>query len=410
MTPAASLTKAPKLGVIGAFDGFRGFGVMMVLIQHAYPVAESWSSIVDAFFVISGFLITTLLIEEYQRNGGISLKKFYLRRGIRLLPALLATIAFTLVGIGVVDPQYFGLAFRESLAALFYVHNIFFNPIFGAFQILGPAWSLSVEEQFYFFVATVMVVVLAKRWILPLFLVLAGFYVFVNISRMLGHMGPGQAWFHRPDACAMGMMVAIVNSWIPKDLSAKALSRLRIFGTVALGGALLSWWTSSQFLINKFGFGVPFLPLEEELADIDLEADNVMDQANNLLQEGLAALPDGNYWVRWGFTLGSISVAIVVFALARLRDDWWFAKLLQMRPLTYIGAASYALYISHYPLYLMIDGFLPGPPKVVAMGKIVIGLGVGLLIHHHIEIPSMKLKDRFSALNPPKPQPAADPQ
>ena len=75
--PAAFVTKAPKLGLVGGFDGIRGIGICMVLIGHAlFEYVESWVTIVDTFFVLSGFLITTLLLQETRTTGTISLKKF----------------------------------------------------------------------------------------------------------------------------------------------------------------------------------------------------------------------------------------------------------------------------------------------------------------------------------------------
>lgn len=399
------------MGHVTAFDGIRGFGVMMVLVQHAYNVSESWSSIVDAFFVISGFLITTLLIEEHGKTGTISLKKFYLRRGIRLLPALLVVLVVGFVLLALFAPQdlrddgFVAQGFWESVSAFFYTHNVFFNPIFGVAQFLGPMWTLSLEEQFYLFVAGVTLFTLYKNRTKELFALLAAFYIFVNVGRLMGHMGPGQFWFQRPDACAMGMMVAIANSWIPKDLPARVLRRLQVAGWIAAAALVTSWFTSSDILRDKFGFGVPFHPLVEDLPEFDTLGE-AKDAFPMLLSDGLAKLPEGNYWVRWGFTLGSLSLGVLVFAFARLRDDWALYRWLSWRPLTYLGGASYALYISHYQIYILFGGFLPGGEKPQALGKIILGLGIGLLIHHHVEMPMMKLKNRFSVLTPATTQPA----
>ena len=83
----AFVSKAPKLGLVGGFDGMRGIGVCMVLVGHAlFEYVESWVTIVDTFFVLSGFLITTLLLQETRTTGSIDLKKFYSRRAVRLFP------------------------------------------------------------------------------------------------------------------------------------------------------------------------------------------------------------------------------------------------------------------------------------------------------------------------------------
>ena len=81
------VSSAPKLGLVGGFDGIRGIGVMMVLVGHAlFVYFESLVTIVDTFFVLSGFLITTLLLQEHRNTGDIGLRKFYARRAVRLRP------------------------------------------------------------------------------------------------------------------------------------------------------------------------------------------------------------------------------------------------------------------------------------------------------------------------------------
>ena len=92
------VSKAPKMGFVGFFDGLRGVGVGMVLIGHAlFEYLESWVTIVDTFFVISGFLITTLLLQESRSTGSISLRKFFSRRAIRLLPTVWLFVSVWLV-------------------------------------------------------------------------------------------------------------------------------------------------------------------------------------------------------------------------------------------------------------------------------------------------------------------------
>ncbi|MGI9578087.1 MAG: acyltransferase family protein, partial [Microthrixaceae bacterium] len=81
------MSQAPKLGFIGGFDGIRGIGILMVLSQHAYSgLYPSAAGIVDMFFVMSAFLIVSLLMQEHRDSHGINFRKFYARRGIRLLP------------------------------------------------------------------------------------------------------------------------------------------------------------------------------------------------------------------------------------------------------------------------------------------------------------------------------------
>src|SRR5690348_178850 len=87
------VSKAPKLRHVAPFDWIRGFGIFGVMIGHSYPLDTlSFAAIVDIFFVISGFLITSLLLQEHRGHGRIDLKKFYARRTLRLFPLLYVTL------------------------------------------------------------------------------------------------------------------------------------------------------------------------------------------------------------------------------------------------------------------------------------------------------------------------------
>src|SRR5580700_10307500 len=116
-----------RLGHRPALDGLRAIAVLVVMAHHGYvPLFRGGSIGVDIFFVLSGFLITSLLLEEWDRTGEISFGKFYLRRALRLLPALLLLLLFveayalaTLKGLRLWDMQ------KAILSVLFYVSNWF---------------------------------------------------------------------------------------------------------------------------------------------------------------------------------------------------------------------------------------------------------------------------------------------
>ena len=92
---------APRLGFIGGFDGVRGIGILGVLFNHAYsPLFPSIAGIIDVFFLMSAFLITSLLLQEHRDSQTIDMRKFYARRGVRLLPsAYLCILAWLVVTI-----------------------------------------------------------------------------------------------------------------------------------------------------------------------------------------------------------------------------------------------------------------------------------------------------------------------
>ncbi|HVR86000.1 MAG TPA: acyltransferase, partial [Planctomycetota bacterium] len=139
------------LGHRKSLDGVRGLAILFVLLCHSPSLPFGGGFIgVDLFFVLSGFLITTLLLEEARETGGIRLRSFYARRGLRLLPALMAMLlALILLSAWADSPEAAAKTRTGALMTLFYSANWFMA--FRAYPCweLLPTWSLSVEEQFY---------------------------------------------------------------------------------------------------------------------------------------------------------------------------------------------------------------------------------------------------------------------
>ncbi|HLY66186.1 MAG TPA: acyltransferase, partial [Chloroflexota bacterium] len=153
------------LGYRPALDGIRGAAVLAVMLFHfGAPFDQGGFLGVDAFFVLSGFLITSLLVEEWARNAGISFRGFYLRRALRLLPALLVM----LLGAGAVaatiaPPEMREGTWRGIAVTLLYVANwqkVFSDQSVG---VLGHTWSLSIEEQFYILWPPLLCLLLRRR-------------------------------------------------------------------------------------------------------------------------------------------------------------------------------------------------------------------------------------------------------
>lgn len=152
------------LGYIHSLDGLRAISVLLVLLGHAGVSEKIPGGFgVTVFFFLSGFLITTLLHQEYRRDGTISMRRFYARRVIRLMPPLLLTIfaSSLLVLTGLL---------QDRLDAMTLFSQIFF--FFNYFSIYGEAhwiaglsvlWSLSVEEHFYFIWPTIFVLLMSGR-------------------------------------------------------------------------------------------------------------------------------------------------------------------------------------------------------------------------------------------------------
>src|SRR5690348_7091594 len=140
-----------------ALDGIRAVAVLAVLLYHAELAAFQGGFLgVDVFFALSGFLITRLLVEEFEKSGAISLTEFYKRRARRLLPALFAVILFVVVVTAFLVQDAAHKTRQDAAAALVYLSNWWFViseqsyfQSWGRPPLLQHLWSLAIEEQFY---------------------------------------------------------------------------------------------------------------------------------------------------------------------------------------------------------------------------------------------------------------------
>jgi peptidoglycan/LPS O-acetylase OafA/YrhL len=204
------LTQLPSL------DGLRGLAILAVMLNNARYLPGGFLG-VDIFFVLSGFLITALLLQEWQRTGTIRLGAFYARRALRLLPALFALLALVLVA-----PGLFYLAARpwkDAAIAALYATNWVNAFSLRNMAILDHTWSWTVEEQFYVLWPPLVPVLLAlrvrRRWILSM--VLLGISVSTRL-RLLLWDGPASikrlyyGLGTRLDALLVGCLVALLVS------------------------------------------------------------------------------------------------------------------------------------------------------------------------------------------------------
>jgi peptidoglycan/LPS O-acetylase OafA/YrhL len=138
-----------------ALDGVRGLAILLVLGAHTHDpqLLPSGMVGVDLFFVLSGFLITSILLDESRRTGTIHLGRFYLRRFLRLYPALVVVLLFTIVYSSVVDPpEVFQRTLADAWRVMFYYYNwhlVWPIPHLATSFMHLHLWSLSIEEQFY---------------------------------------------------------------------------------------------------------------------------------------------------------------------------------------------------------------------------------------------------------------------
>jgi peptidoglycan/LPS O-acetylase OafA/YrhL len=244
-----------RLVHVPALDVLRAFAVSIVVLSHIWEVAPfyHWREIfsnsgflgVDLFFVLSGFLITALLLQEQHDSGTIRLRRFYLRRAIRLLPALFALLIVYLVYANATGwPPFGSQAFvLESVrATLLYSMNwqVLWNP-FAAGDLVA-LWSLAIEEQFYFVwpLAVIAFVGISHgaRRIVP---TLAGIVVAVTIWRVIVyHLWGWEAAYLRTETRIDGLILgALVASLFVRGLTPARLPRWTPWAVVAVWFSLM---------------------------------------------------------------------------------------------------------------------------------------------------------------------------
>lgn len=400
---------APKLGLVGGFDGIRGIGVMMVLVAHALiDLVESWATIVDTFFVLSGFLITTLLLQEHRSTGDIGMRRFYARRAIRLLPTVWLFCAVWIV-IGVIGTVFGieGISLRgileDALAAVTYVYDLVFpsglyviQPDVQDDRYMWHLWTLSVEEFFYFLIPGTVLVCVRRNWVRQLAWVFGVLIVAIGLARWFAFTGfwqntegvlPGirLAFLQRPDALMLGTVLAIVNA----NLSAERIERLRKPLLVAGTIGLVVWFAMlnlSSGAIEKLGGPYfPFLP--------DGPAEFSRPQM-------LAEAPV--YWFRFGHTLGALGFAAILMCLIHQRN-WWVSRFWSWSPFQWVGRLSYTLYVWHALPFIIIIA-LTGGAEISVAGQLIrtpfliaSAFAVSLPVYYLVEQRVLKAKLRFAA-------------
>ncbi|HET9720708.1 MAG TPA: acyltransferase, partial [Solirubrobacteraceae bacterium] len=159
--PRAGVAPPRRLGRRPVLDGLRGVAVLLVIAEHTGLLHNGFLG-VDVFFVLSGFLITTLLLEEFQRAGRISLRGFYARRARRLVPALLVAVAAFLVISAAADQSGFGDDVLAAAAGVTYITNILMALTPTWLPAVGHLWSLGAEEQFYLLWPVVLIAAIRR--------------------------------------------------------------------------------------------------------------------------------------------------------------------------------------------------------------------------------------------------------
>ena len=349
---------------IPQFDGLRAIAVMAVLVSHLAPLrlvpwlyrAEYGRVGVDLFFVLSGFLITGILLDT--KDSAHYFRNFYLRRILRIWPLYYLFLAFTFLFMFSREPE----AAREDAWRYWPLHVLYFQnliPHLHWAKALTHTWSLAIEEQFYMFWPA-LVGFLSRR---KLFAALAGMLVISNVSRIAAaHIGVSHPFLHRftifrLDPILLGSLVALL--FRTPGISERQFRKWSIWAIVAGVGGTVACHLQSQ--TEPAVYAYPFI--------------------------GLAFA---------GLMVTSLFSSPSVGVLGRI---------LTVAPLRYIGKISYGVYLLQVPVILLFGAWMPelwlARPTflsifLISAAETLITIGVATISWYAYERPILGLKDRFT--------------
>lgn len=354
--PGASPDAVAVLGYRRGLDGLRAVAVLAVMAYHLDSRLLPGGFLgVELFFVLSGFLITALLLEEHDRRGGVALGRFYARRALRLFPAL-ALVVMACSVWAIVHPHYRPDR-GDTLRGLPYVLLYMANWASGVFHVglglLDHTWSLAVEEQFYLLwpCAFLLIRLLSRRTAVAVCL---GAAVAVAVARGIGFdLMPGWRGFFytatRLDGLLIGCGLAFARSVGLFDRVPERGAR-----TIGVGGAAVVIGT---FILVSGSSSAPYL--------------------------GVLTLVD--------VATGAMIVAIVCSPRSAV------ALTLSAGPLVATGRISYGLYLWQTPLTVVLLGHLGAaslPVKLVVVWPVIFTAATAS--YFLVERPALRWKARFS--------------
>lgn len=229
---ATTRTRLPGLDVL------RGFAIALVLLRHAVPDLAGNAGIVGVvvFFTLSGYLITGVLVGEFERTGSVLFSEFFRRRAIRLFPPLLLLLAvFSVVELltdRLESRWYLG---KTLLTALTYTSDLPLLPISPG---LGHLWTLAIEEQFYLVWPFLLVFALRRRWLRPTMLLTATLFLLATLVTVVAFHDNIGYLYKLPTSWSMTLLIGAAAR-IFRDQLEGALGRPALLGVLGAATCLL---------------------------------------------------------------------------------------------------------------------------------------------------------------------------
>lgn len=336
-------------------DGLRAVAVLSVLVYHGRAEWMVGGYLgVDLFFVLSGYLITTLMLIESDRDGRVDLGQFWLRRAKRLLPAMFLVVGAVVVyGRLNADAVDLDSLRGDALATIGYIANWWYVATgssyfeqFSAPSLLRHTWSLAIEEQFY------------VLW--PL--LVGGGLRFVGRRR--------QTWI-----AVLGGITAISAAWMVV-LTDSGVDLSRVY-----------YGTDARLQALSIGAVLAFV-LHRRSASLPAGTVNAVSLAGvGVMAAMFVLVSDQSQWMyRGGFTLFGIVAAIVIGAVVR-HPNCTVARLAAAGPLPAIGRVSYGVYLWHWPVYVVLGQHTTLSGLALIGADLVITAGCAAASYHFLEMP-----------------------
>jgi peptidoglycan/LPS O-acetylase OafA/YrhL len=337
-----------------ALDGMRMIAVVTVILSHVgYPVPADLG--VNVFFVLSGFLITWLLLKEQARTGAVSLKKFYLRRAFRLLPAYYVFLALSLA-------NYYGRSHGAVpqrtdiiLPSLLYYAN-YFNAFHGHPPTpISHTWSLAVEEQFYVLWPLAFGFLVGRgrpaliRFLSISIVLVAAWRSFLYCVVHVGTAYVYNAFDTRFDNLAIGCLAAVLTQRPQVLAVAQTISRRSVYPALVIVLIL-----ASRSMPSTYHYSV-------------------------------------------GFTVEALLIAVAILQIMQLaaRPAW---RWLDYRAVRYVGTISYPMYLYHGLCNSFATRVVPDPSRLYLRFSLalVLAIAFGTVSFYLVEKPFLRLRQRLA--------------
>lgn len=350
-----------KRRYIKELDGIRAIAVIMVLAYHLkLALFKSGFLGVTVFFVLSGYLITGILISEVEEEGTIDLKNFWLRRIRRLVPAVMSMAVVIIFVSAVVNRIIFTKGCKDFLASVLGFNNWWqiFNKIsyFEAAGVPSPfthCWSLAIETQFYL--------------IYPL--ILLGIYKLVK-SRGEGRANRGLLFAGVTLLLALISVILMIVLFDPQQDASRVYYGTDTRAFSLLFGALLAILWEYRMVPRRLSASVNMV-----LGSVSFAV---------LLVMTIAINGSSNFWYRGGQFFGTILTVLMVYAVSGRKT--WLSRFLSNPVLKWMGDRSYSIYLWHYPIILLISKGIKASWWITLI-EIVLSVVLAEISYRFIETP-----------------------